>query len=275
MKVNLLTRERPYRKDSYGKSQMKRIIFPALIMLGLMTAPGEAAEVEFRRAMHLNWHSQIKTEGGENAIEFGEFMKIDWEQLARSYFKAYPLANLTNAQIKKLAVKSFFGDTSVDFLAPVPEAYKKARFLFLSEDGSRTLDVKALKGTVRYEFNRQMTRILRVVFYGSVIGVPWPNNVTSGGFVASLADGHELSGEKIVSRKVPQLDVVNPYENLKIKQQIRYRFKGAEASFLFLQYEPDTSCDYGCCEFAYFLFRQDPETRALTQLGSSQYECDV
>lgn len=47
MKVNLLTRERPYRKDSYGKSQMKRIIFPALIMLGLMTAPGEAAEVEF------------------------------------------------------------------------------------------------------------------------------------------------------------------------------------------------------------------------------------
>ncbi len=254
---------------------MKRIMFPALIVLGLMTAPGQAAEMEFRGAMHLNWHSQIKTEQGENAIAFREFMKIDWEQLARSHFKAYPLANLTKAQIKELAVKSFFRNTSVDFLAPVPEAYKKARFLFLSDDGSRTLDVKVLKGTVRYEFNRQVTRILRVVFYGSVIGVPRPNNVASGGFVAMLADGQELSREQIVSRKVPQLDAVNPYEKLKIKQQIRYRFKGAEASYLFLQYEVDRACDYGCCEFAYFLFRQDPETRALTQLRSSQYECDV
>jgi hypothetical protein len=250
-------------------------MFPTLIVLGLMTAPGQAAEVEFRSAVHLNWHSQIKTEQGENAIEFREFMKIDWEKLARSHFKAYPLANLTKAQIKELAVKSFFGNTSVDFLTPVSETYKKARFLFLSEDGSRRLDVKALKGTVRYEFNRQMTRILRVVFYGSVIAVPWPNNVTSGGFVAMLEDGHELSAEEIISWKVTQLDTVNPYEKLKIKRQIRYRFKGAEASYLFLQYEADTACDYGCCEFAYFLFRQDPETRALTQLRSSQYECDV
>ena len=254
---------------------MKRIMFPALIVLGLMTSPGQAAEVEFRCAMHLNWHRQIKTEQGENAIEFGEFMKIDWEQLARSHFTAYPLENLTKAQIEELAPKSFFGNTSVDLLAPVPEAYQIARFLFLSEDGSRTLDVKVLKGTVRYEFNRQMTGILRVVFYGSVIGAPWPNNVTSGGFVAMLADGQELSREQIVSRKVPQLDAVNPYEEFKLKQQIRYRFKGAEASYLFLQYEADTACDYGCCEFAYFLFRQDPETRALTQLRSSQYECDV
>ncbi len=254
---------------------MTRIMFPALIVLGLMTSPGQAAEVAFRGATHLNGHRQIETEQGENAIAFGEFMKIDWEQLARSHFKAYPLANLTKAQIEELAAESFFGNASVDFLAPVPEAYRKARFLFLSQDGSRALDVKALKGTVRYEFNRQMTGILRVVFYGSVIGVPRPNNANSGGFVAMLAEGQELSREQIVSRKVPRLDVVNPYEKLKIKQRIRYRFKGAEASYLFLQYEADTACDYGCCAFAYLLFRQDPETRALTQLRSSQYQCDV
>lgn len=254
---------------------MKRIVFPALIVLGLMAGPGQAAEVAFRGAMHLSGHRQIETEQGENAIAFGAFMKIDWEQLARSHFKAYPLADLTKAQIEELALESVFGNASVDFLAPVPEAYRNASFLFLSRDGSRALDVKALKGTVRYEFNRQMTGISRVVFYGSVIGVPWPNNVTSGGFVAMLADGQELSRERIVSRTVPRLDAVNPYEKLTIKQRIRYRFTGAEASYLFLQYGADTACDYGCCVFAYLLFREDPETRALTQLRSSQYECDV
>jgi hypothetical protein len=240
-----------------------------------MTGPGRAADVEFKPASHLNWHSQIKTEQGENAIAFQEFMKIDWEQLARTHFKAYPLTNLSKSQIKELAGNSFFGNTSIDFLAPLPNAYKKEKFLFLSEDGSRTLDVKALKGTVRYVFNRQMTRIVRVDFYGSVIGVPRPNNVTSGGFVVMLAGGLKLTGEEIVSRKIPPLDSVNPYKKLKIKWQIRYGFEGTDASYLFLQYEADKACDYGCCEFAYLLFREDPNTRAFTQLQSSQYACDI
>jgi len=111
---------------------MKRIVFPALIVLGLMAGPGQAAEVAFRGAMHLSGHRQIETEQGENAIAFGAFMKIDWEQLARSHFKAYPLADLTKAQIEELALESVFGNASVDFLAPVPEAYRNASFLFLS-----------------------------------------------------------------------------------------------------------------------------------------------
>jgi hypothetical protein len=58
----------------------------------------------------LTWHRQIKTEQGENAIAFREFMKIDWERLARSHFKAYPLANLSKAQIEELARNSVFGN---------------------------------------------------------------------------------------------------------------------------------------------------------------------
>jgi len=254
---------------------MKRLLVSALMALGLLAGPGQAAEVAFQAAGHLDRHRQIETAEGENAVAFRAFMKIDWEQLARRHFKAYPLADLSKAQIEELAGKSFFGHTSVDFLAPLPEAYKTARFLFLSEDGSRRLEAVALKGTVRYALDSRMTGIERVVFYGQVIGVPRPNNVASGGFVALLADGQELSQEEIVSREIPQLEAVNPYGKLKIKRQIRYRFEGAEESYLFVQFEADTACHYGCCQFAYLLFRGDPKTGALTQLQSSLFECDV
>lgn len=254
---------------------MKRLLGPALMALSLMTGPSQAAEVAFRPAGHLDRHRQIETAEGENAVAFQEFKKIDWEQLARNHFKAYPLADLSKAQVEELACKSFFGHTSVDFPAPLPEAYKTARFLFLSEDGSRRLDAAAVMGTVRYTFDGQTTGIRRIVFYGRVIGVPKPRTVASGGFVALLADGQELSGEELVRREIPQLEAVNPYAKLKIKRQVRYRFAGADASYLVVRFEADTACHYGCCRFAYLLFREAPKTGALCQLQSSLYECDV
>jgi hypothetical protein len=254
---------------------MKPLPVAALMALGLMTGSGQAAEVAFRPAVHQDWHRQIRTAEGENAIAFRGFFEIDWEQQAKRHFTAYPLAGLSKAQIQELAEKSVFGNTSVDFQAPLSEAYKTARFLFLSDDGSRELEAAALKGTVRYTFDSAGTGIERVTFYGSVIGVPRPNNVASGGFVALLANGQELARENLLDGKTPQLEAVNPYPKLKIKRQIRYRFEGAGATYLSVQFDPDTACEYACCAFSYLLFREDPKTGALAQLQSSLYGCDV
>jgi hypothetical protein len=254
---------------------MKRLAVSALMALGLMTEPGRTAEVAFRPAAHLDRHRQITSAAGETAVAFPDFLEVDWERLARRHFTAYPLTNLSQAQIEKLADMSVLGSTSVDFPAPLPEAYKTAKLLFLSEDGARGLEAEALKGTVRYTFDREGTGIERVVFYGSVIGVPRPDTVASGGFVALLADGQELARENLISERIPQLEAANPYPKLKIKRRIRYRFQGAAASYLFVQFAPDTACDYACCAFAYVLFREDPETGALAQTGSSLYGCDV
>lgn len=258
-------------------TRMKRLMIPVSIMLAFLANPASADEIEFRPAYHLTaWSKPLTAGPGEAAIRFRDFLKIDWEQLAKAHYTAYPLTGLSETQIAELAKKmSLFGDANIDYPAPVTEEYSRARFVFLSADGSRPLNVTGLKGIVRYALTRDLKRVTRVSHFGGILGMPDPNNAPGGGFVALLKDGQEFLSETIVGPENPALDAVNPLKGLGVLTQIEYRFSGADAAYLFVQYEADNDCIQACCQFSYYLFRKDPETGELTQLRYSRYACDI
>ena len=124
---------------------MRPILFPVLFALAFVSGPALAGEVDFRPAYHLTpWSKAVTTGRGESAILFDDFFTIDWEQLAKAHFKAYPLTGLSDAQVAELAERAFFGYASVGYGAPVTEEYRRGRFVFLSADGMRPLTATSL-----------------------------------------------------------------------------------------------------------------------------------
>lgn len=255
---------------------MKPFVIPALVALAFLSGPALAGEVEFRPAYHrVAGSGPPAADAGEAVIRFGDFLNTDWERLAKDHFTAYPLTGLSQAQIAELAGEPFYGDAFIYYPVPVTREYGRARFTFLSADGMRPFEVTGLKGTVRYALTGDLRRVTHVSHFGYIFGMPDPNNAPGGGFVAMLAEGQELLSENIVGPENPALEAVNPLKGLGVSMQIEYRFSGDDSSYLFVRYEADTRCDFGCCQFIYLLFRKDPETGQLTQLQSSMYACDV
>lgn len=255
---------------------MKSILIAAAMALAFLSGPARAGEIEFRPAYNLtDWGKPLATDEGDAAIRFGDFLNIDWERLAEIHFTTYPLTGLSPTQIAELAKQAFYGGAYIDYGAPVTEEYRRTDLVFLSADGSRHLTAAGLTGTVKYEFAGSSTKIGRVAHFGYVLGLPDPNNAPGGGFVAMLGDGQELLSETITGPENPALDAVDPLPKLAVLRQIEYRFSGAEAAYLFVQYEADNDCKHGCCAFSYYLFRKDPASGALTELRFSRYACDI
>ena len=166
-------------------------------------------------------------------------------------------------------------DVAVLYPAPMTEDYRRARFVFLSADGMRRLYPTGLRGAVMYGLTHDRTAIDRVTHFGQVLGKPDPDNAPGGGFVAMHGQGQELVSETIVGPENPALAAVDPLPGLGAAMQIEYRFSGDDHTYLFVRYEADSACDYGCCQFIYKLFRAEPGSGQLTQVQSSMYGCDV
>lgn len=249
---------------------MKRIVVPVMTMLALLTAPAWAGNIEFRNAVHKDGDESLRTANGERAVLFDKFLKIDWKRLAKAHFTAFPLTNLSKSQVKELDDRSFLGFANITYDAPPTQEYRDAKFVFLSPGGMRALKVSALRGAVRYHLHRDMKNI-PTTFFGYVLAVPEPNNPHAGGFVALLRDSQELLSEEIIGVEHPGLAAISPPAKSKPKTQIRYRFSGDPFAYLFVQYEHDAKCEGNCCQYQYFLFREDPKVHRLTPLRSNQY----
>jgi len=247
-----------------------------LVALAFLAGSARADEVQFRPAYHLtDGSAPAVADAGDAAILFEDFLNTDWERLAKHHFTAYPLTGLSQAQIAELAGTSPFLDIPVSYPAPVTEEYRQARFVFLSADGMRRLDATGLRGAVMYGLSQDRKAVEHVTHFGQILGVPDPDNAPGGGFVAMLGKGQELRSETIVGPENPALDAVDPLPGLGVSMQIEYRFSGDDHAYLFVRYEADSACDYGCCQFVYKLFRDDPGSGRLTQVQSSMYACDV
>ena len=250
--------------------------FLLLILLAFLSGPAWADEVQFRPAQHRTMYNEPLTADAETgAIQFDDFLDTDWARLARDHFTAYPLSGLSQAQIAELAASTHFYDVAVSYPAPVTEHYRRARLVFLSADGMRPFNATGLRGIVLYGLSHDRKTVERVSHAGRILGRPDPDNAPGGGFVAMLGAGQELLSENTVGPENPALDAVNTLEGLGVSVQIEYRFSGDDSTYLFVRYEDDTRCDYGCCQFIYMLFREDPGTGKLTELQSSMYGCDV
>jgi hypothetical protein len=255
---------------------MKPFAIALLILLVLPGGPVWADEVQFRPAQHRTMYNEpLAADAKTGAIQFDDFLETDWERLARDHFTAYPLAGLSQAQIAELSRMSPFYDVAVSYPVPVTEDYRKARFVFLSADGMRRFSATGLRGIVLFGLAHDYKAVERVTHFGRILGIPEPNDAPGGGFVAMLGPGQELLSENIVGPENPALDAVNTLEGLGVSVQIEYRFSGDDSTYLFVRYEDDTRCDFGCCQFIYMLFREDPGTGQLTQVQSSMYACDV
>lgn len=255
---------------------MKPFMIPALMALTFLSGPAWADEVEFRSAYHRTMYNEpLPADAGGAAIRFKDFLNTDWERLANDNFTAYPLTGLSRAQIAELAERSPFVDIPISYPVPVTEEYRRARFVFLSADGMRPFNATGLRGTVLYGLSQDREAVERLTHFGEILGIPDPNNTSGGGFVAMLGQGQTLLSENVIGPENPALDAVNRLEGLAVSTQIEYRFSGDDSTYLFVQYEADNDCDYGCCQFIYMLFRKDPGTGQLTRLQSSMYACDV
>lgn len=240
---------------------MKRIIVSALTILTFLAGPVQAGDIEFRSAYHT-----------DRAVLFDEFAKIDWEQLAKTHFKAFPLTNLSNAQIQELAKKkNMFDNVEFHYVAPLPKAYKAAKFVFLSASGVRSVSVIGLRGSVQYRMGGT-GKVPSIHFSGRVLGVPEPNDVFSGGFVALLAGDQKIVGEDITGQKHPWLESDKPdNKSRNIISLIRYRLAGTDTAYIFMEakYKGNE------CTDNYSLFKQDPKTFKLKVLGGISYGCDI
>ena len=246
------------------------------MVLAFLCAPAWAEEARFRPAYHLtDAGAPPAADAGDAAILFEDFLDTDWERLAQDHFAAYPLTGLSPAQIVELSGMSPFYDVAVSYPVPVTEDYREARFVFLSADGMRPFQATGLRGTVLFGLAHDRKSVERVTHFGQVLGKPDPDNAPGGGFVAMLGQGQELVSETIVGPDNPALDAVDPLPGLGASMQIEYRFSGDDHTYLFVRYEADSACDYGCCLFIYKLFRAEPGSGQLTQVQSSMYGCDV
>ena len=244
--------------------------------IALVLWPDPAAAVEFAPGRHRTmFNKALPAEAGKSPIMFDDLLHTDWERLAKDHFTAYPLTGLSPAQIAELAAESDYSDIPVFYRAPVTEAYGRARFVFLTAGGMRSLDVTGMSGTVLYGLSEDRKAVVRRLrHFGKVVGVPEPS-YAGGGFVAMLGEGQEFLGERRLSPGNPILGVANPMPGLKVSAQVEYRFSSDDSVYLFVQYEADTQCAETCCQFVYELFRKDSGTGSLTSLRSSMYACDV
>ena len=255
---------------------MKRLAIALSILLALLSGPSGAEEVAFRPAAHRTmYNAPLPADAGPGAIQFDDFLETDWEALAHEHFTAYPLAGLSPAQVAELAGRSAFYDVAVPYAAPVTDAYRRARFVFLSADGMRRLEATGMSGIVMYGLSTDRKAVARVSHAGRVRGTPDPDNAPGGGFVAMLGEGQELVRERIVGPRNPALEANDPLPGLGVATQVEYRFSDDDHTYRFVQYEADTECAYGCCQFIYLLFRKEPGSGTLTQVQSSMYACDI
>lgn len=248
-----------------------------ILIFFLLPQSALADTIQFKPAYHKDRHQQIKTQDGQPAIQFDSFETVDWKALAQKHFKAYPLAvsRISKAQLKALLKISFFGYSSVSFMAPIPKATAQQKIIFLSSDGSRDVVVRELKGVVRYKFDRNEKRIVSISYFGYVLAAPKPNNVQSGGFVGLLQNNQKLVKERLANLDPQIITQINPYKKLKVKRQTQYRFQNSDKSYLVLEYDSDKNCEYGCCAHRYLLFESLKDSNLFKQLSFSAYECDV
>jgi hypothetical protein len=255
---------------------MRGLAIAPLVLLALLSGPAWAGEVVFRPAAHRTmYNAPLPADAGRGAVLFGDFLETDWEALAQEHFTAWPLTGLSPAQIAELAGRTAFYDVAVSYAAPVTDAYRRARFVFLSADGMRRLAATGLEGIVMYGLSTDRKAVARVSHAGRVLGRPDPDNAPGGGFVAMLGPGQELLSETLVGLENPALDALDPMPGLGVAAQVEYRFSGDDHTYLFVQYAADDACDYGCCRFIYMLFRKAPGSGTLTEVQSSMYACDV
>jgi hypothetical protein len=68
----------------------------------------------------------------------------------------------------------------------------------------------------------------------------------------------------------PPLRVVIPFAGYS-EIESHFTFQANAERFCFVCWQPDQSCEHGCCQWQYTLFEA---TRALRLIAASQYDCD-
>ena len=279
-----------------------KIIWNILLLLSVWACSANAQAADPQRAVG---KADLEPGSGisyanfvQGSVEFYLPMKIgiDWASLAPEKIKLLNPQRLSSADIDYINTgEEFFSIQYLKFELPVTPTLKGHYFYLISSLGIEVLKLARLSGMAKFQL-LQDGKISSepIAFSGKVIAdTSLKRKAFEGGFVLISPVPLDISvfGDASAVRKLftahAQARDINYFyndKNQKLKLTVQrnhldvidhiftFRIAGIDAEYLFVNWQPDEKCEYGCCGNGYSLFRADQELRELT---GTVLGCDV
>lgn len=217
------------------------------------------------------------------AVRFTPFTEIDWQSAATTQAVGFDVDHLTAADAALLRARvDDYDNAEVNFNVALPS--QGARELnLITGDGIHRIQVYALQGTVRFEFNRTPGQeISGKTFYGAALARPIADPLV-GGLVSwsnqspSRIDGSTAAletsdGQLRLHYTDPQTSAYTPLPGRWFDRVVTaYGFTLSGRRFLFVVWPADTACFEACCASNFQIYAV---TRSLESVASNSYDCD-
>ena len=279
-----------------------KIMWNTLLLLSVWTCSANVQAAEPQRAFS---KADLEPSSGisyanfvQGSVEFylPMMIDIDWANLAPEKIKLINTKKLSRADIDYInAGDEFFSVKYLKFELPVAPALKMHHFYLISSLGVEELKLARLSGMAKFQLMQDGkvssepieyygkiiadTSLKRKAFEGGfVLSSPVPLNInvfSDAPAVRKLFTAHAQAGEinYFYNAKNQKLKLTVQRNHLEVIDHIfTFRIAGIDAAYLFVNWQPDEKCEYGCCGNGYSLFRVDQELRELT---GTVLGCDV
>jgi hypothetical protein len=247
------------------------------------------------QSAQLTFKSAFPEDG--QTLRFTPFIEIDWKNLAPKWLRNINIGN-PSPEIKKrlkAARHGEFHSSEIRYDTALNECVTKGYYYFISSHGITELKLLKLIGGAHFDdVSEEGTASNEARYYGDVIAATVNNTkITEGGFVMfsatrlpPVANEALRNTGKIFSALLEEKQV--HYKYIKAGSELRltkrdlhpvtivksYGFNMQDdlQDYIFVKWESDEECHYGCCAFNFSLFRADDR---LQELEMTRYDCDL
>lgn len=229
---------------------------------------------------------------GKN-VRFAPFNKffqspIDWDSFAPTWIIPKNIESPSKTLLNKLktAKQDDYGIISFSYGGPAPEYITNAHYYLVSSLGIQKLTSIKLERVVQFGFDTENSKIQ---FASPMAGLVASEAVSisthmPGGFIMHLPENYTVKTNPLAKEQSPSKSIevretlTKGEEDLILKEdsqtKIRRRFVFTVngSKYIFIQWDSDSKCKYGCCNFIYTLFKVGEK---LERVSTALYGCDV
>lgn len=231
----------------------------------------------------------------QNNLKFKPFVEVDWSAQSPARIKSINIKTPSRTDLEYIkSGEEFYGYYSFHFDLAVSPEINKGFYYLATTAGVLELKLSKLRGTARFELDEKGTAITSVVYYGEIVAdTSAEQKIKEGGFVMFSinplkATTHALTSEsnQLFTAQLKDHTITFSYKEkdqgrdlssraehpTEILTSYKINLEGISSNYIFVRWDEDRTCNYGCCSMNYSLFEV---TQSLREVRRTNFNCDI